>query len=71
MLCVAFVYHVFWVFSMMFVLLLIFANKEKKPIIKLSYFLTKFHKHLIKHVGGVVMTKCMVNCLKISKSKKA
>ena len=25
---------------------------------------TKFHKHLIKHVGGVVMTKCWVNCIK-------
>jgi hypothetical protein len=40
-LCVALVYHVFWGFSMMFVLLLIFAKKEKKPIIKLSYFLSK------------------------------
>jgi hypothetical protein len=38
--------------------------------IRFSQF-TKFYKHLIKHVGGVVMTKCMVNCLKISKSKKA
>jgi hypothetical protein len=26
------------------------------------------YEHLIKHVGGVVMTKRMVNCLKISKS---
>jgi hypothetical protein len=29
---------------------------------------TKFHKHLIKHVGGVVMTKCTVNSLKNSYS---
>jgi hypothetical protein len=30
------------------------------------YFVKSFHKHLIKHVGGVVMTKCTVKCIKFS-----
>jgi hypothetical protein len=46
-----------------------FSYMINQKFMKLCSF--KFHKHLIKHVGGVVMTKCMVNCLKISKSKKA
>jgi hypothetical protein len=32
---------------------------------------TKFHEFLINHVGEFAMTKCILNCLKISKSKEA
>jgi hypothetical protein len=32
---------------------------------------TKFHELLINHVGEFVMTKCILNCLKISRSKEA
>jgi hypothetical protein len=32
---------------------------------------TKFHELLINHVGEFAMTKCILNCLKISKSKEA
>jgi hypothetical protein len=32
---------------------------------------TKFHELLINHVGEFAMTKCTLNCLKISKSKEA
>ena len=31
----------------------------------------KFHELLINHVGEFAMTKCILNCLKISKSKEA
>ena len=31
---------------------------------------TKFHEHLINHVGEYAITKCILNCLKISKSPK-
>jgi uncharacterized cysteine cluster protein YcgN (CxxCxxCC family) len=32
---------------------------------------TKFHELLINHVGEFAMTKCILNCLKISMSKEA
>jgi hypothetical protein len=32
---------------------------------------TKFHELLINHVGEFAMTKCILNCLKISQSKEA